>query len=461
MGTVTRDNIGLLNYKIVVKIEKSDYLPSFEKSLKEYGKKANIPGFRKGMVPTSLIKKMYGNSVFTDEVLKTVEKKLTDYMSTEQLEIFAQPLPLPENDASKINFVQPDDYSFSFEVGLKPAFQLPDLASLTPTRYQIIIEEDMLKAEIERLQQKNGNMTEPESVSGDDYVLNVTFQETDAEGNIVEGSQPKDNSLLVKYFAPSFRSGLTEKKAGAEFTIQLLTAFEDKERAWILQDLGLNKESAADAEKFFKMVIVKVGLLEKAALDETLFKKVYPNKEILTEEAFREAVKQDMADQWKAQTSNNLQHTVYHQLLEKTQIEFPESFLKRWLLNGGEKPKTPEEVEKEFPAFADALKWNLITDKIVTENNIEVKPEDIKEAARRQLFSYLGGLPQGDEQPWVEEYVNKMMQDRRFVEETYQNQRTNKMLQWIETQVKPLDKAITAEEFNKLNEEHQHQHHHE
>ena len=461
MGTVTRENIGLLNDKIVVRIEKSDYLPSFEKSLKEYGKKANIPGFRKGMVPTSLIKKMYGNSVFTDEVLKTVEKKLTDYMSTEQLEIFAQPLPLPENDASKINFVQPDDYSFSFEVGLKPAFQLPDLASLTPTRYQIIIEEDMLKAEIERLQQKNGNMTEPESVSGDDYVLNVTFQETDAEGNIVEGSQPKDNSLLVKYFAPSFRSGLTEKKAGAEFTIQLLTAFEDKERAWILQDLGLNKESAADAEKFFKMVIVKVGLLEKAALDETLFKKVYPNKEILTEEAFREAVKQDMADQWKAQTSNNLQHTVYHQLLEKTQIEFPESFLKRWLLNGGEKPKTPEEVEKEFPAFADALKWNLITDKIVTENNIEVKPEDIKEAARRQLFSYLGGLPQGDEQPWVEEYVNKMMQDRRFVEETYQNQRTNKMLQWIETQVKPLDKAITAEEFNKLNEEHQHQHHHE
>ena len=104
MSTVTRENIGLLNDKIIVKIEKSDYLPSFEKSLKEYGKKANIPGFRKGMVPTSLIKKMYGNSVFTDEVLKRVEKKLTDYISTEQLEIFAQPLPLPENDASKINY---------------------------------------------------------------------------------------------------------------------------------------------------------------------------------------------------------------------------------------------------------------------------------------------------------------------------------------------------------------------
>ncbi len=459
MSTVTRENIGLLNDKIIVRIEKSDYFPSFEKSLKDYGKKANIPGFRKGMVPTSLIKKMYGNSVFTDEVLKSVEKKLTDYMSTEQLEIFAQPLPLPENDASQINMTQPQDYSFAFEVGLKPAFQLPELSSLTPTRYQIIITDEMLNEEIERLRQKNGTMTDPETVTGDENVLNVTFQETDANGQLLEGSQPKENSLLVKYFAPEFRSRLLGKKAGDEFDIQLLTAFEDKERGWIIQDLGLTKESAADAEKYFKLVIVKVGLLEKAVMDETFFKKVYPNKTIESEADFREIIKKDMADQWKAQTSNNLQHALYHELLDKTQIEFPESFLKRWLLTGGEKPKTPEEVEKEFPSFTSALKWNLITDKIVTENNIEVTPEDIKEAARKQLFSYLGGLPQGDEQPWVEEYVTKMMQDRRFVEETYQNQRTNKMLQWLESQVKPIDKDITAEAFNKLNEEHQHHHH--
>jgi trigger factor len=459
MGTVTRENIGLLNDKITVKIEKSDYLPSYEKSLKEYGKKANIPGFRKGMVPTSLIRKMYGNSVFTDEVLKSVEKKLTDYVSTEQLEIFAQPLPLPENDASQLNMTQPQDYSFAFEVGLKPAFSLPALSSLTPTRYQIIITDEMLNEEIERLRQKNGTMTDPETVTSDENVLNVSFQETDANGQVTEGSQPKDNSLLVKYFSPAFRPQLTGKKGGDEFIIRLLTAFEDKERAWILQDLGLNKESAADAEKYFKLVITKVGLLEKAELDEAFFKKVYPNKPIESEAVFREAVRQDMADQWKAQTSNNLQHTLYHELLDKTAIDFPESFLKRWLLNGTDKPKTPEEVEKEFPAFTNALKWNLITDKIVAENKIEVTPEDIKEAARKQLFSYLGGLPQGDEQPWVEDYVKKMMQDRRFVEETYQNLRTNKMLQWIETQVKPIDKAITAEEFNKLNEEHKHHHH--
>jgi trigger factor len=459
MGTVTRENIGLLNDKIIVKIEKSDYLPSFEKSLKEYGKKANIPGFRKGMVPTSLIKKMYGNSVFTDEVLKSVEKKLTDYVSTEQLEIFAQPLPLPENDASQINMTQPQDYSFAFEVGLKPEFQLPDLSSLTPTRYQIIISDEMLNEEIERLQQKNGTMTEPETVTGDDNVLNVTFQESDVSGQLLEGSQPKENSLLAKYFAPDFRARLLGKHAGETFIIQLLTAFEDKERAWIMQDLGLNKELTTDAEKYFRLVITKVGLLEKAVLNEEFFKKVYPTRNFESVTDFRELVKQDMADQWKAQTNNHLQHALYHVLLDKTVIAFPESFLKRWLLNGGEKPKTPEEVEREFPAFCNALKWNLITGKIVTENKIEVAPDDIREAARRQLFSYLGGLPKGDEQPWVEDYVNKMMQDRKFVEETYQNLRTNKMLEWVETQVKPVEQAITAEDFNKLNEEHRHHHH--
>jgi trigger factor len=458
MGTVTREPIGLLNDKITVKIEKSDYLPSFEKALKEYGRKANIPGFRKGMVPAGLIKKMYGSSVFTDEVLKSVEKKLTDYMSAEKLEIFAQPLPLPENDARQINMGQPDDYSFAFEVGLKPDFQLPDFSSLTPTRYQIEITDKMLNDEIERLQVKNGTMTEPESVSGDENILNLTFLETDAEGNPAEGAQSKDNSLLVKYFSESIRPQLIGRKKDDSLVLQLSKAFDDKERAWVLQDLGLDKESTTDADKYYKLTITKVGLVEKSSLDETFFKKIYPTREIKTAEEFRQAVKEDMAAQYRVQTSSQLHHTLYHELLNHTQIEFPESFLKRWLLNGGDKPKTEAEVEREFPTFVNALKWSLITERISTENQFEVGVEEVRTAARQQLFSYLGGLPQGDDQPWVEDYVNKMMQDRRFVDETYQRLKTDKMMNWLETQVKPVDQVISVEGFNKLQEEHQHTH---
>ena len=185
MSTVTRENIGLLTDKIVVKVAKDDYLPSFEKALKEYGKKANIPGFRKGMVPAGLIKKMYGNSVFTDEVLRSVEKELTNYMVNEKLDIFAQPLPLPENDVRTIDMGKPEEYSFAFEVGLKPEFTLPDLATLKPEQYQIQVSDEMINEELDRLQVRNGKMTEPETVSGDDNVLNVLFTEMDENGNPV------------------------------------------------------------------------------------------------------------------------------------------------------------------------------------------------------------------------------------------------------------------------------------
>src|ERR1700716_531872 len=128
MATVTRENIGLLTDKITVNVAKGDYLPSFEKALKNYGKQANIPGFRKGMVPAGMIKKIHGQAVFTDEVLRTVEKQLNEYMTHEKLKIFAQPLPLAETDVRNLDMNKPVEYAFAFEVGLKPEFSVVDLA---------------------------------------------------------------------------------------------------------------------------------------------------------------------------------------------------------------------------------------------------------------------------------------------------------------------------------------------
>ena len=128
MAIVTKENLGLLHEKLTVKLEKTDYLPSFEKALKEYSKKANIPGFRKGMVPAGLIKKMYGPSLFTDEVLRSVDRELISYLQESKVDIFAQPLPL-ETDLHQLDVNNPIDYSFHFEIGMKPEFNLPDLGT--------------------------------------------------------------------------------------------------------------------------------------------------------------------------------------------------------------------------------------------------------------------------------------------------------------------------------------------
>lgn len=203
MAKVTRENIAKLTDKLTVTLDKADYLGNFEVSLKKYAKTANIPGFRKGMVPAGLVKKMYGQSVFTDEVLKTVEQELNSYLQAEQLDIFAQPLPL-DSELRNMDINNPESYTFAFEIGLKPAVDI-DVKKVKVTRYKINVTDQMLQDELERLQIRSGKMTEPEAVTGDDNVLNVKFVECDKAGVAVEGGITKDNSLLVKYFEPKFR----------------------------------------------------------------------------------------------------------------------------------------------------------------------------------------------------------------------------------------------------------------
>jgi trigger factor len=460
MATVTRENIGLLNDKITIKVAGADYLPSFEKALKNYSKQANIPGFRKGMVPTGMIKKMHGQSVFADEVIRTVEKELGNYMQNEKLEIFAQPLPVATETAPKLDMNNPTEYVFDFEVGLKPSFTIADLGKEKMTRYKVTVTEEMINEEVTRLQVRHGKLVDRDAVSEDDNVLNVTFTETDANGNEIEGGIKKDNSFLVKYFATAYRPNLTGKKAGDVLNFQLNKAFDEKEREWVLSDLGLDKHDEAAAAKFFNMAITKVGLVEKAELNEEFFKAVYPKKEeIKTEADLRNEIRSEIEGYWDKQTKNHLQHEVYHVLVDHTKIDFPESFLKRWMQTGGEQPKTQEEVEHEYPGFVNQLKWTLIVDKLVQENNIEVKNEDIEAFAKQQLFGYMGMSMQEDEQPWIAEYITRMMKDRKFVEDAYHRIQTEKVFDLAESKVNATEKPVTVEEFSKEAEKHQHHHH--
>jgi trigger factor len=467
MATVTKENIGLLHDKLTLKLEKADYLPSFEKVLKDYSKKANIPGFRKGQVPAGLIKKMYGSSLFTDEVLRSVDRELMSYLETDKLDIFAQPLPL-EMNLRQLDVNNPADYTFQFEIGMKPSFNLPDLATTKIIRYKVEATDEMIDNEISRLQNRHGNMVDQETVNSEEDVLNVNFIETDAAGNEMAVSDQdskgkKENSILVKYFSEGFRGKWMGKKVGDSETAQLKTAFDEKEREWIINDLGL-KDNEQAAEKYFKIEITKIGLLQKRELNEEFFEQLYPGKEIKTGEAFKNKIKEEIEAYWNNQARNQIHDQVFHQLVDHTQITFPEGFLKKWLKtqNTDEKNtavKTDEQVEQEFPTFISQLKWNLITDKIVSENAIQVAPDEIRNFAKSQLFSYMGGANLSDDQPWVNDYVERMMKDRKYVEDAYNRLQAQKIFEWAETKVNPVEKIIGAEEFTKMVEAHQHHHH--
>jgi len=301
-------------------------------------------------------------------------------------------------------------------------------------------------------------MKDLEAVDSEENVLNVIFSETDDAGNKIEGGITKDNSLLVKYFAESIRKNWIGKKNGDAIMATLKEAFDEKERKWIISDLGL-KETENAASKSFSIEITKIGQLEKRELNEDFYNQLYPGQEVKTESDFRNKIKEEIQKYWKSQSDNQIHDQAYHQLLDHTHIEFPEAFLKKWIKTQGDVVKEDEDVEKEFPKFLNQLKWTLITEKIVGDNNIEVAPDEIKAFAKHQLFSYMGGANLSDDQPWVNDYVEKMMKDRKFVEDAYHRLQTQKIFEWAATQVKPDEVDISADDFSKMVEEHQHHHH--
>jgi trigger factor len=458
MATVTKENLGLLHEKLTVSLDKNDYLPAFEKALKDYAKKANIPGFRKGMVPIGMVKKMYGASVYTDEVLRSVDRELNSFLVNEKLDIFAQPLPL-DTDIEQINMNEPADYSFSFEIGMKPEVSLSNLAKGKFTGYKVTVTDEMINNEVERLQNQHGTLTDVETIASENVVMNVIFTEADSKGNEVEGGIKKDNSLLVKYFTDKVSKDLIGKSADHSFTIQLKTAFAEKEREWIVSDLGLTADDKDAEKKYFNVSITKLALLEKKELNEEFFTQLFPGQDVKTEEQMKEQLKEKIAAHWDSQSRNQIQDQIFHNLTDNTDISFPESFLKKWIKTQGEKVKTDEEVETEFPVFLNQLKWTLITEEIVKANNITVLPDDLRNFAKQQILGYLGMGMQDAEQDWIKEYIDKMMKDKKFIEDSYNRIQTQKIFEWAETQIKPTEKAISAEEFTKMVEEHQHEHH--
>jgi trigger factor len=316
----------------------------------------------------------------------------------------------------------------------------------------------MLNEEIERLRGRYGNMTEPEAVNSDENVLNLTFTETDKAGNEIEGGINNDKiSALVKYFSESFRPSLIGRKVGESFDVNLEEAFAPKEREWILNDLGLDSST----DKHFKATITKIGLVEPKELDEAFFTQLFPNDAITTEADFRERLRAEIQKQLDNESRNQLHHNLYHVLLENTHIDFPADFLKRWLKTQGEKEqqKSDEQVESEMPDFLNQLKWTLITEKLAADNNITVQQDDLRSFAKEQLLGYMGMQNLNDEEGWVRDYIDRMMKDRKYVEDAYNRLQTQKIFDFAASQVNVVETPISKDEFIRMNEEHNRKHH--
>ena len=453
MATVARENISLLNDKIIIKVSKEDYFPTFEKKLKEYSKTVNIPGFRKGMVPATMIKKMYGPSIFTDEILKTVEKELYTYLETEKPDIFAQPLAL-DADIRKLDFNNPTDYEFGFEIGLKPAFEIAPLTKSAATLHKVVASEEMVQEEVDRMLVKGGEMATLETVENEESVLNILFTEVNKDGVKADGGIEKENSVIVKLFKPAAQQLFIGKKVNETVVLQLSETFENDKLEAFLVDLGLDKNDETAATKYFQLTILSIGFAEKREMNEAFFKEVFPNEEVATEADFRTKLKNEIEQYWESQSRNQLHDQLYHYLLAETKMDFPDEFLKRWLQVGGEPRKTKEEAEAEFPVFSNQLKWTLISDKIIKENNLDVSAEELKDSMKTEVMRYFGSMNMGGDTSWLDSYVDRMMKDEKQVDAAYRRMVTDKLFAWAQAEVNPAEKQVTVAELAAMQHNH-------
>ncbi len=460
MATINRENIGVLNDRITVTVKEEDYNPGFQKMLKQYSKDANIPGFRKGKVPASLIKKMYGKSLFPQEVLKSVENGLKDYLETEKLDLFGQPI-LEENEkAPRVDMNKPEDYSFDFEVGLKPAVEVENLEKeLHFTRYKVKPEDKEIEDQVKQLQLNAATFEELEEISDrEDDIVTVTFELSDQEDNSVEGEEKHEEKYRFSYFSPAFREQLKGKKKEDTLTIQLKDVFEDKELNWVIEDWKLEKENAPDT--YYLATINKIEKPIPSELNAEFFEKVFPKSDITTAEDFRKKIAEQYQIQYEHQTRHLLEHEIFGKLVEDTEIELPIAFLKKQLKTENGKLKTDEEVEEQYPEFEKQTKWGLITSAIINKEGLDASEEEIKDQIRQQVLGYFQMTETSEEnEGMINQLTDSLMQKEGQIEEAYRTILTNKLFDWLIEKSTIEEKEISAEELRKIQEEHNHAHH--
>lgn len=440
MATINRSTIGPLHDKITIELEQADYLSQFEKSIKNYSSKVQMPGFRKGQVPIGMVKKMYGPSIFMDEVVRVAYEKLEAHLQENNPSIFANPLPMA-GDQNNFDYKNPQSYTFNFEIGLKPEINIKHIDEKAPiTEYKIKVTDEILDKEIENVQKRAGKLEDQDVQSADEDLVYLEIQ-LNADATPIEDVQ--EYGRLI----PELKEKLNGAATGHtfEFNTADIKNEEDK-KTFFSQSLKL-KDAVEDTTVHIKLT--KVAHLQPKELSEEFYNEVFPGIDIKDENAFRDEMRKAISMQLERYSKEKLNNDIFEMLVHETEIELPVNFLKRWLEIGGEKVKSKEEVENEWSSFEHQLKWTLISDQLFQKYGIQVTREEIAEDIKQNIMMYFGAASE-DDAPWMQSYIDRMMKDEKTLDETYRKILMGKLFMAIEKDLTVNIEEVTDEEFSKL-----------
>ncbi|MGI6231511.1 MAG: trigger factor [Prevotella sp.] len=440
-----------VNGLLTIVIEEDDYKADVEKTLKNYRKKANIPGFRPGMAPMGLIKRQYGNAVKVDAINKVLGESIEKYINDNNINMIGSPLASEKQEPQDLEKDAP--YTFMFDIAVAPEINVTLDDKDTLDYYEITVDDKIVDDQVNAMASRYGKYEEADSFEGND-VLKGDLRELDDKGNTLEGGVTVEGASIM----PAYIKNEDEKKhfdnakKGDIITFNPRKAYEnDSELATLLK---IEKDKVAEHTGNFSFQITGISHFAKHAVDQELFDEVLGKDAVKSEKEFREKIADQIKEQFKLNADFKLLQDIEKYAKEKAgQLTFPDSLLKRVLKSNNSK-MTDEEIDKQYPASIDALTWNLIEGKLAKDNNIKVEDKDVKDAAAmmaRMQFAQYGMNNVPDE--YVNNYADELLKKRENVDNFVQRALDQKLTEALKGKVKLNKKAISLDDFNKMMDE--------
>jgi trigger factor len=448
---ITFDCPDKINGLLTMTIEPADYQEKVEKTLKDYRKKAQVPGFRPGQVPMGLVKRQYGTAVKVDEVNRLMGEKLYEYVRENKIQMLGEPLPSDKQQPQ--DFEKEGEMTFVFDIAVAPEFKVALSGKDKIPYYTISVDDKLIDQQVQMYASQGGEFVKAEVFSGNDTITG-DLRQLDKKGNTLEdGITTEGGMIMPAYIKDDKQKKLFDGcKPGDIITFNPKKAYPDND-AEVAALLKVKKEDIADVNSDFSFQVTEIRHFQPAEIDQKLFDRVFGEGTVKDEKAFREKIAEQLKAQFVGSSDYKFMQDVRAHLEKKVgKLEFPEALLKRVMLQNN-KDKGADFVEQNFEGSIKELAWHLIKEQIVTAQEIKVEDEDVKrvarEAIRAQFAQYgMANVPDDVVENYAEEQLKKRENIDNFVDRAVDLKLTDK----LKTVVKLDEKTVTLDEFNKMME---------
>ena len=434
---ITKENIDALNAVIKVAIVADDYRAKVDQMLSDYRKKADIPGFRKGHVPIGMIKKQYEKSIMIDEVNKLLQDSLNKFLTEEKIDILGNPIPKIEKDFSWDSEV----FSFEFELGLAPQFEVDLTSKKKVTQYVISADDALIDKEVENLQSRYGKMS----------AVDVIKDKTNVTGTFVNEEQQIENKSTINLSDLKGKANLKKfvgNKVGDVIELKTKGLFSDDHK--LEGALGLSNDQIHGLDIKVSFTIEETTEIELADLDQELFDKLFTDGSVKTVSELRKKIQEDAEKQFQQQADQQLLNSVTEYLIDNTSFDLPSAFLQKWLATAGEKELTPEQAVEEYNKSEKGLRYQLIQEKIIKDNDIKLDYEELKEYAKgfiRSQMAQFGNMNPEDAE--LDDIANRILTNQEEAKKLQDQLLSQKLMTFYKEKMTFKTKKVTYEGFIK------------